>query len=252
MEEFSGAIVPRGDGSRVDYEAWCRMITERPELRPIEPEQIVNPFTGAPATMKPRPDAATIVVDGVEVGDACWYEPEIVFWGPRSMLPIFELWAAELGGKLIEDPPSLTIVDHALLAAAYFRGLLTTETIGGSCSDQVVTLSLFYTGDLSADDCAARFERRSYVAGMYVNGPKRAAGPKLDPRIEARYRELIRLIHDHPGLIEGCGDLRRPADPTYTGCRLTEDGCGLAAAIIPTLPPKPEFPNWPDRRPVPQ
>jgi hypothetical protein len=242
MEEFSGAIVPRGDGSQVDYEAWCRMVTERPELRPIEPEQIANPFTGAPATMKPRPDAATIVVDGVEVGGACWYEPEIVFYGPRSMLPVFERWAAELGGKLIEDRPSLTIVDHALLAAAYFRGLLTTETIGGSCSDQVVTLSLFYTGDLSADECAARFATRSYLAGAYVGRGK------LDPRIEARYRELIRLIHDHPELITGCGDLERPADPTYTGCRLTDAGCGLAEMIIPMLPPKPDFPNWPDSR----
>jgi len=244
MSEFTGAIAPRDADSRVDYATWCRMIAERPELRAVEPEQIINPLTNSPATMKARPDVAAVLVAGVEVGQACWYEPEIVVWGERSMLPIVERWAAELNGKLIENLLPVTL--HSLLAAAYYRGLLPTETIGSSCSDQVVTLSLFYTGDLSADDCAARFANRPHLVGVYVGHGK------LDPLIKARYGELIRLIRDFPRLIEGCGDLNRPADPTYTGCRLTEPGCALAEAIIPSLPPKPEFPNWPDRRAAPQ
>lgn len=135
----------------------------------------------------------------------------------------------------------LASVEQSLLVAAYYRGGNPDEGVWGSNCDQVITLSLFYTGEISREDCAERFSRRSYVDKLYE------MGGRLNKTIEARYRNLIRLIRDHPDLIEGGGDLGRPADPTYTSCRLTNAGLDFARSLIESFPPKPEFPNWPDR-----
>jgi hypothetical protein len=135
----------------------------------------------------------------------------------------------------------LTSVEQSLVLAAYYRGGNPGEGSWTSNCDQVVTLSLFYTGDISREDCAERFANRPYVGKLYDKGPR------LNKTIKARYRDLIRLIRDHPDLIEGGGDLKRPADPTYTSCRLTNAGMELAPSLIESFPLKPEFPNWPDR-----
>ena len=58
------------------------------------------------------------------------------------------------------------------------------------------------------------------------------------------------MLRRCPGFIEGGGDLKRPADPTYTSCRLTVAGQRLALTFLPDFRRKPEFPNWPDRRTV--
>lgn len=139
----------------------------------------------------------------------------------------------------------LSRVDSSLILATYFRGMRDGERWISSC-DQIVTLSLFYTGDLSAAECADRFVKRSYVGGLYDDDGE------LKAEIADRYRELIKLVQKHPDLIEGGGDFKRPAYPTYTACRLTPRGIDLVPAIIDEFPPKPDFPNWPDRRNVPQ
>jgi hypothetical protein len=59
-------------------------------------------------------------------------------------------------------------------------------------------------------------------------------------------------LREHPELIEGSGDLKTPADPTFTSCRLTIAGQTLACARIPSLRVKPEFSNWPDQRQLPR
>ncbi|HWB13661.1 MAG TPA: hypothetical protein VG826_30830 [Pirellulales bacterium] len=135
----------------------------------------------------------------------------------------------------------LTSVEESLLLAAYYRGGNPKKIGSGGKCDEVVTLSLFYTGDISREDCAERFSRRSYVGKLYDSCGR------LKKTIKARYRELIRLIREHPELIEGRGNLETPADPTYTECRLTHAGFVLARTLIESLPVKPEFPNWPDR-----
>jgi len=130
--------------------------------------------------------------------------------------------------------------------AAYFRGGSPSEQVWSSTSDQVLTLSLYFTQDISHDDCSSRFANRPYLGRVYVkNG-------ELNKQIETRYQVLIDLIQKRPDLIEGGGDLRRPADPTYTACRLTEEGCHLAHDLIASFPPTPDFPNWPDRRASPE
>jgi hypothetical protein len=139
----------------------------------------------------------------------------------------------------------LSRLESSLLLAMYFRGMLVEER-WVSNSDQIVTLSLFYTGDLSGDECARRFLQRSYKADLYEqNGD-------LKSDIANRYRELIKLLQDHPDLIEGGGDFETPAYPTYTSCRLTSRGVDLIPAIIDAFPAKPDFPNWPDKRRFPK
>ena len=111
-----------------------------------------------------------------------------------------------------------------------------------SNSDQVLTLSLFYTGDISHDDCASRFANRPYLRRVYDDNGQ------LNEEITHRYKALIALIQQHPDLIEGGGNLKAPADPTYTACGLTDAGCQLARTLVSSFQTKPEFPNWPDRR----
>jgi hypothetical protein len=138
---------------------------------------------------------------------------------------------------------SLSSVEESLLVAAYYRGGMPEDHVWGSNSDQVITLSLFYSGDISVEDCAERFAIRHYVGKLYdMPG-------ELADMIKARYRNLIELIREHADLILGGGDLRTPADPTYTACRLTHAGRKLAYSLLPKFPRKPDLPNWPDNPP---
>ncbi|HTI51247.1 MAG TPA: hypothetical protein VL475_09860, partial [Planctomycetaceae bacterium] len=147
--------------------------------------------------------------------------------------------------KFMPRTTPLSSIDESLLVAAYLRGGSPDDGVWVSNSDQIVTLSLFYTGEISSGECAARFSRRSYVGGLYDEKCR------LTDRIAARYDRLLELLRAHPELIEGGGDLVTPADPTYTSCRLTLGGRTLACALAPSLPQKPEFPNWPDKRAFP-
>ena len=137
---------------------------------------------------------------------------------------------------------NLSDIDKSLLLATFFRGNTQEQDSWTSCSDQVVTLSLFYTGSISASECESRFSERSYVAGLYdANGD-------LQPEIESRYNDLIALIQKHPSLIQGSGDFDTPAFPTYTACRLTHKAMQFIPDFFAEFPCKPEFRNWPDRR----
>lgn len=138
-------------------------------------------------------------------------------------------------------PMPLTTTENAIVLAAYFRGQGPTEHVWSSNSDQVLTLSLFYTGDLSYEDCAWRFAQRPHLRSVYDDDGS------LNRLINQRYQVLIGLIQKRPDLIEGGGNFRQPADPAYTACRLTVAGCQLARSLAAAFPEKPAFPNWPDR-----
>ena len=137
----------------------------------------------------------------------------------------------------------LTSVEESLLVAAYFRGRTPAEFRWVSNCDQVITLSFFYTGEISADDCMARFNVKSYVGKLYDRDGE------LMNDIQSRYAILIDLIRKRPDLISGGGNFETPADPTYTSCRLTLSGITLAVQLRRSFPKKPEFPNWPDKYP---
>jgi hypothetical protein len=102
-----GAIVPAGDGSRVNRKAWCRHVDSRPELCRPQTRQAINPFTREPMVIRPRPDVADVVVDGSVVGEVSWSmsedDPQINVSVERSALPLVLQWAAELGGEFRED-----------------------------------------------------------------------------------------------------------------------------------------------------
>ena len=140
----------------------------------------------------------------------------------------------------------MTRVQQAILLAAYFRGGDPDAVVWTSNCDQVVTLSLFFTGDISAKDCIDRFAIKSYVGKLYQDDGE------LDAMIAARYYVLIGLLHSHPNLLEGGGNLQTPAHPTFTSCRLTREGQFFAATSAKNFPTKPDFPDWPDRRTLPQ
>lgn len=138
----------------------------------------------------------------------------------------------------------LTAVEESLLLAAYYRGGSQDDSCWTANSDQILTLSLFYTGDISFDDCAKRFCQRGHLPVYDKDG-------KLTDEIEARYRVLIDLIRKAPDLIGGAGNFEIPTDPPYTACRLTDAGHAHALTLIRSFLRKPEFPNWPDKRPSP-
>ena len=136
----------------------------------------------------------------------------------------------------------LSSVEQSLLLAAYFRGGRLDDEVWVSNSDQIVTLSLFYTGDITSADCAGRFAKRSYIQKLYDDEGI------LTEEIEVRYDVLIKLLERRPEWIEGGGDFELPAYPTFTACRLTTDGLQLAESFVESFPEKPDFPNWPDQR----
>ena len=140
---------------------------------------------------------------------------------------------------------NLSVVEKSLLLAAYFRGNTHDDRRWTSSSDQVLTLSLFFTGAITSHDCVSRFANRGYVGGLYDEDGE------LNDLIESRYLELIELLRAQPQLIEGGGNFDTPAHPTFTACRLTNEGVRLIRAFIDQFPRKPDFPNWPDRRPCP-
>jgi len=78
---------------------------------------------------------------------------------------------------------SLSPIDQALLIAAYFRGGSQVDEGWNSNSDQIVTLSLFYTTDLSREECETRFLRKGYV------------GDSIDPT--ANWRATLRPATVH-------------------------------------------------------
>lgn len=136
----------------------------------------------------------------------------------------------------------ISAIDKSLLLAAFFRGNATNQELWTSCSDQVVTLSLFYTGEINFNECESRFSNRGCVGGLYQEFGE------LQPLIRTRYQLLVDLIRNKPQYIEGGGDFETPADTTFTACRLTDKGVQLATMIIEEFPSKPVFTNWSDER----
>ncbi|WP_417387122.1 hypothetical protein [Gimesia sp.] len=144
--------------------------------------------------------------------------------------------------KIVSQHMHLTSIEKALILAAYFRGGSPDDETWTSNTDQILTLSLFYSGELTAEECVRRFARRSGLQKLYT------AEGELTEEIANRYQVLIQLLQKHPGLIEGNGNFTLPAHPTFTSCRLTNDGFLLAASLINRFPQKPAFPDWPDQR----
>ena len=140
---------------------------------------------------------------------------------------------------------SLTQIEEAILVAAYYRGKAPSEQVWSSNSDQVLTLSLFYTGDISHNACASRFEHRPYLRCVYDDDGR------LNEQLKHRYRVLIDLIQQHPDLINGGGDFKAPADPTYTACGLTDAGLPHGSHFDILVPKETRIPKLARRTSIP-
>lgn len=140
----------------------------------------------------------------------------------------------------------LSPVEKALLVAAYYRSGSQDGCVWTSNPDQIVTLSLFYTGELSSEECVERFSEFGGVGGLYNESGE------LNEPVATRCMELIELLQKHPELIGGADDLGSPPSLIIANCLPTEAGLQLASSLIPTFRQKPEFWHWPDRRKFPE
>lgn len=133
--------------------------------------------------------------------------------------------------------------EDSLLLATFYR-VFPPQKEWTSCSDQIVTLSLFFTGDISSEDCASRFATPAYLRGLYDENDDLCA------EIRERYLELVQLVRTRADLIEGGGNFDPRVEPTYTACRLTDTGIRRVAQRVVDFPVQPFFPRWPDERSI--
>ena len=100
--QINGAIYPVANVGTFSHETWCQFIDRRVEFRRSQSREVRNPFTRAPFVLKPRADAAEVILEGRSVGNVYWSmseEPLVnVSVDPVAMHLVME-WAAELGGE---------------------------------------------------------------------------------------------------------------------------------------------------------
>jgi hypothetical protein len=86
--DFYGIIRARDGGPPLTYEAWCEFVARRKDLVRATPRTGRNPKTGEPLVIRPRPDGATIVVNGEKLGSVGWSlsgADEVVVSGNRDL-----------------------------------------------------------------------------------------------------------------------------------------------------------------------
>ncbi len=106
---IEGFICPIGEGAAFSREAWCQLVSSRPEFLRPPPRQFRNPFTGGTMTVHPAPDAADIVLEGQTVGAVYWSMSEkrlVNVSIEPSALPLVHEWAATLAGEFRPRPAS--------------------------------------------------------------------------------------------------------------------------------------------------
>jgi hypothetical protein len=104
--DIIGEIVREPDPPGINNRRWIDLIREHPSLVPPKPREMINPFSKRPMTIKPLPDVARIVVDGVEVGVMSWSLDDSnlinVFGEPQAVIPLAFDIAKSLGGQFRE------------------------------------------------------------------------------------------------------------------------------------------------------
>lgn len=133
----------------------------------------------------------------------------------------------------------LTRVEQALFAAAYFRARFPGDRFANNA--HIIVLSMFYTGEVSHQDCENWFSVYATTRLLYdLNG-------EIDAGVRQRYGVLIALTKKYPELLEGGGNLVLPADPSFTACNLSLAGEEVAKKLVSQFPEKPKY-SRPDKR----
>jgi len=100
MEIYLAIRAKTGEPS-LSNEKWPELITVRPELVLPTPQPGWHPITKQPITIYPRPDCATVVIDGQKKGRVYWSpkgEKEVIVCGEADyVLPLAEELAILLG-----------------------------------------------------------------------------------------------------------------------------------------------------------
>lgn len=111
-------------------------------------------------------------------------------------------------------------IDESLLLAAWFRGrCIEDEDVWTSNADQIITLSLFYTGDISAEECARRFSHRSYISKLY------GSDGELTEEIAVRDQALVALVRSRPDLLAKRRGLDNSLLPHVSSVRIDDRRC---------------------------
>src|SRR3954462_8043889 len=101
--DIIGEIVREPDPPGIDNQEWIELIREHPYLVPPEPREAISPFTKKRMVIKPLPDVARVIIDGVEVGAMSWSMDDsnfiYVFGEPRRVVPLAQEIARSLGGQ---------------------------------------------------------------------------------------------------------------------------------------------------------
>jgi hypothetical protein len=107
--QFFGAIRAKVGGPPITYDRWCEYVRRRSDLARSAPRTGRNPKTGEPMTIRPRPDGATVVIDGRKIGNVGWSlsgEDEVIVSGdPELIVPWATAVAVELDAEFAELPP---------------------------------------------------------------------------------------------------------------------------------------------------
>ncbi len=104
--QIEGTIRPTGDGMGFCREAWCQLVSRRPEFRRYPSCQIRNPFTGGTVTLRPHEDSAEVLLGGRPVGKVHWSmseEPLVWVSVEPSAMPLVLEWTRELGGEFHKE-----------------------------------------------------------------------------------------------------------------------------------------------------
>jgi len=103
---IEGTIRPTGDGIGFSREAWCQLVSRRPEFRRYPSRQCRNPFTGGTVTIPPHEDVAEVLLEGQPVGTVYWSmsdEPLVCLIVEQSAMPLVLEWAKELRGEFRKE-----------------------------------------------------------------------------------------------------------------------------------------------------
>ena len=100
---IEGVIVPAG-GHDFNRDAWCRLVSSRPEFRRHSPRQSRNPFSGETMIVHPPEDSAIVLLEDRPAGEVSWSmsdEPLVNVSVDPAAMPLVLEWAAALGAHFV-------------------------------------------------------------------------------------------------------------------------------------------------------
>ncbi|MBC7818401.1 MAG: hypothetical protein IAG10_16060 [Planctomycetaceae bacterium] len=106
--ESIGVIRAERDPPGINHDRWVALIDKHPNLLHPPPIEGINSFTRGPMIAHPRPDVASVVIEGQEIGMMYWSENEAnqinVFGDSQTVAQLAHEVANLLGGLFEADP----------------------------------------------------------------------------------------------------------------------------------------------------